>query len=73
MNKKSEYDLCYQCGWLGLCAIACPLADPAKAIRPEHSTHPDIANAADERLEIVLDSQDASKSQPDQPPEPDML
>ncbi len=64
MNEKSDYALCYQCGWLGLCAMACPLADPAKAIRPEYSTHPDIENAADVAFEIVVEPEDESRSSP---------
>ncbi len=68
MKAKNDYALCYQCGWLGLCTIACPLADPALAIPPESSTHPDIENQVDEVFDIVIENPDASESRPDQPP-----
>ncbi len=70
MNKRTtDYDLCYQCGWLGLCVVACPLADPARAIRPDASTHPDIQDAgANDEFEIVIESQPAPQSRPVRPP-----
>ncbi len=64
MKSKTDFDLCYQCGWLGLCTVSCPLADPAKAIRPESSTHPDIEHATDEAFEIVVETDDESGSCP---------
>ncbi|MGB8646059.1 MAG: hypothetical protein WCF84_12540 [Anaerolineae bacterium] len=60
MEKKRE--LCYQCGWLGLCAIACPLSDPARMIPPDYSTHPGMDADADEAFEIVIRDSDAPES-----------
>ncbi len=41
MSKPlQDYDLCYQCGWLGMCTVACPLLDPARMIPPAISNTP---------------------------------
>ncbi len=43
-----DYDLCYQCGWLGMCTVACPLLDPARMIPPGISTQPTLDDALDD-------------------------
>ena len=75
MNRKTtDFDLCYQCGWLGLCVIACPLASPERAIRPEYSTHPDIEiKGADEAFEIVIAAEGSSESRTAEMPAHDSL
>lgn len=59
-----DYTLCYQCGWLGMCTVACPLLDPARMISPYISTAPGLeaeldASAFDIHLEAdPADAQD---------------
>ncbi len=51
-----------QCGWLGLCLMACPLWDPARRIPPTGSTAPGLDDAReDERYEIVISEDAAGK------------
>ncbi len=55
-TPDKNLDPCYQCGWLGMCTIACPLADPARQIPSTVSTSPELDPAlADSTFEIVLD------------------
>ncbi len=57
---------CAQCGWLGMCVIACPLADPARLISPGCTTAPGLDKALDdEAFEIVADEPNAAP-----PPQP---
>ncbi len=61
--ERRGHDLipCYQCGWLGMCVIACPLRDPARSISPDCSTHPNVDTLdEDEAFEIVLADKPAS-------------
>ncbi len=53
-KPEKNLDPCYQCGWLGMCTIACPLADPARQISPTISTAPELdPTLADSAFEIV--------------------
>ncbi len=56
-----DYELCCQCGWLGMCTVACPLLDPARMISPHISTAP--------RLEAELDNPAFEITLEEKPPE----
>ncbi len=58
MNKKVvELLPCYECGWLGLCVIACPLRDLATTISSECTTTPGLEQ--DEPFQVLLEPQPA--------------
>jgi hypothetical protein len=67
MNKPpKDLDLCYQCGWLGMCTVACPLLDPAQQIPVSVSTAPDLDPALDDlSFEIVHDTSPDETFPPD--------
>ncbi len=55
-NGPEETMACYQCGWLGMCVVSCPLADPARMISPTMSSIAGLDSSLDDvQFEIVLE------------------
>lgn len=64
MSESQDLFACYRCGWLGLCDISCPLADPAHRIPVTISTAPDLGVADDVPFEIVGEEQAPTDTPP---------
>ncbi len=62
MSKVTDYPTCFQCSWLGLCVVACPLTDSG-AIDPASSIASDSSAAEEVGFEIILEqaSEDSSE------------
>ncbi len=69
-----DYDLCYQCGWLGLCTIACPLLDPVRMISPAISSAPGLGAEFEAVTFEITWEENSTESEPaqDEPPSDDL-
>ena len=48
------------CGWLGLCIVACPPADPVRDLPRDISTAPALQLDPDARFEILFEDTGAN-------------
>ncbi len=65
MSQEKIKLTCTQCGWLGLCVVACPLSDPARMISPSISTAPGIEEEEDTAFEIVWQDEEPTATSDD--------